>query len=103
MGGECNTMFTSCSSLSTVDLSGLETILGKNTCQGMFQYCKSLTSISFPSLTRIEGTTPMISMFSGCTNLLEIHFRADIQTTIEALSEYSNKFGATNATIYFDL
>jgi hypothetical protein len=103
MGGECNTMFTSCSSLSTVDLSGLETILGKNACQGMFQYCKSLTSISFPSLTRIEGTTPMNSMFSGCTNLLEIHFRADMQTTVEALSEYSNKFGATNATIYFDL
>lgn len=102
-GGECNAMFTSCSSLSTVDLSGLESILGKTTCQQMFAYCKALTTISFPSLTRIEGTTPMDNMFPGCTNLLEIHFRADMQTTVEALSEYSKKFGATNATIYFDL
>lgn len=102
-GGECHTMFSSCSALSTVDLSGLETILGKNTCQNMFSSCKALTTISFPSLTRIEGTTPMIDMFSGCAALTEIHFRADMQTTVEALSEYSNKFGATNATIYFDL
>lgn len=102
-GGECHTMFTNCHNLSTVDLSGLETILGKNTCQNMFSGCKALTAISFPKLTRIEGTIPMDNMFAGCTNLLEIHFRADIQTTVEALSEYSKKFGATNATIYFDL
>lgn len=102
-GGECNTMFSNCSSLSTVDLSGLETILGENTCNGMFSNCKALTTISFTSLTRIEGTNPMNNMFSSCTNLLEIHFRADMQTTVEALSEYSKKFGATNATIYFDL
>lgn len=102
-GGECHAMFSSCSALSTVDLSGLETILGKNTCQNMFSSCKALTTISFPSLTRIEGTTPMIDMFSGCAALTEIHFRADMQTTVEALSEYSSKFGATNATIYFDL
>ncbi len=102
-GGECLSMLSNCSSLSTVDLSGLESILGKTTCQQMFNSCRALTTISFPKLTRIEGTTPMVNMFSGCTNLLEIHFRADMQTTVEALSEYSNKFGATNATIYFDL
>lgn len=103
MGGECNSMFSNCSSLSTVDLSGLETILGESTCQSMFLGCKALTTISFPKLTRIEGTTPMIDMFLRCTALTEIHFRADMQTTVEALSEYSKKFGATNATIYFDL
>lgn len=103
VGGECYTMFSSCSALSTVDLSGLEVIRGKNTCQTMFQNCKSLTSMSFPSLTIIDGISPMINMFQGCTALTEIHFRADMQTTVEALSEYSNKFGATNATIYFDL
>jgi hypothetical protein len=102
-GGECYTMFSSCSALSTVDLSGLEVIRGKNTCQTMFQNCKSLTSMSFPSLTIIDGISPMINMFQGCTALTEIHFRADMQATVEALSEYSNKFGATNATVYFDL
>ena len=29
--------------------------------------------------------------------------RADAQSAIEAQSGYSSKFGATNATIYFDL
>jgi len=32
-----------------------------------------------------------------------IHFAAANQATIEALSGYSSKFGASSATIYFDL
>jgi hypothetical protein len=41
--------------------------------------------------------------FSGCTGITELHFRSDAQTVIEAADSYSYKFGATNATIYFDL
>ena len=35
--------------------------------------------------------------------MVYIHFSAKNRETIETLSGYSSKFGATNATIYFDL
>ena len=65
-----------------------------------FGGCSSLPSIRFPNVTqfKIGGST-----FSGCKALTEIHFRADMQATVEALSGYASKWGATNATIYFDL
>ena len=37
------------------------------------------------------------------SSLTEIHFPAAIKSKIEALTGYSDKWGATNATIYFDL
>jgi hypothetical protein len=58
--------------------------------------------MSFPKLQEIDSSA-LNKMFSSCNNLAEIHFRADMQTTVEALNGYSSKFGATNATIYFDL
>lgn len=67
---------------------------------GAFYGCSSLPSISFPNVTNFNIST---STFSGCTALTEIHFRADMQATVEALPGYSSKWGATNATIYFDL
>ena len=65
-----------------------------------FGGCSSLPSIRFPNVTqfKIGGST-----FNNCKALTEIHFRADMQATVEALSGYSSKWGATNATIYFDL
>lgn len=104
----CNYMFQSCSGLTSVDLGNLTTISGNYACQGMFSYCKRLMSISFPSLTTVEGTNPFGTsgsnlIFYNCTALTEIHFRSDMRSTIEALPGYSTKFGATNATIYFDL
>lgn len=95
--------FNCCGSLQDVLVPKLTTISGNYACTRMFHGCKALTTISFPSLITIEGTKPMYEMFTYCTNLSEIHFRSDMQVTVEALSEYSNKFGATNATIYFDL
>lgn len=65
-----------------------------------FYRCSSLPSISFPNVTQFIMDT---STFYGCTALTEIHFRADMQATVEALSGYASKWGATNATIYFDL
>ena len=66
-----------------------------------------MTTISFSALTSIEsdafGNTSPTYIFSGCTSLTEIHFRADMQATIEAMTGYANKWGASNATIYFDL
>jgi hypothetical protein len=49
------------------------------------------------------GSHGLYNAFQYCTGITEIHFRADAQATIEATSGYSDKFGATNATIYFDL
>lgn len=75
--------------------------------QYAFYNCKKLTTISFPALTDVQtnifGAASYNAAFSGCSELVEIHFRADMQATIEAMSQYANKWGATNATIYFDL
>ena len=98
--------FGYCSSLTSVDLSALTTVgdYGMHSC---FSNCLSLANISFPSLTSVQansfGTASYNYCFTNCTALTEIHFRADMQTTIEALSGYANKFGAPSSTIYFDL
>lgn len=68
-----------------------------------------IKSISFPMLVTAEkdafvlsssGTNPI---FDGCSALTEIHFREDFRETAETMYGYSTKWGATNATIYFDL
>lgn len=96
------------SSVESIDLSSLTTVSGSNACREMFENNPNLIRADFPSLTTITdvgalGTSSSNGMFAGCAGLLEIHFRADAQATIEGLSGYSSKFGATNATIYFDL
>ena len=65
---------------------------------GAFRSCRSLTSINLPNVTTVERRA-----FYGCKSLKEIHFASKNKKAIEALSDYSNKFGATNATIYFDI
>jgi hypothetical protein len=62
-----------------------------------FQGCSKLTSIDLPECVNVETNA-----FYG-SGFTEIHFATANQTTIEALAGYSSKFGATNATIYFDL
>ena len=102
----CSGMFSKCDQLESVDLSNLTTIYNKG-CENMFNGCTKLSSISFPALTTVTGapfgTSTSYYIFGKCTALTEIHFRADMQTTIEALTSYTDKWGATNATIYFDL
>ena len=91
-----NSAFYNCTSLVSVSFPKA-TIFQSN---GAFYGCSSLPSISFPNVTQFNMDT---LTFSGCTALTEIHFRADMQATVEALSGYASKWGATNATIYFDL
>ena len=62
----------------------------------------------FPALTttvssKVFGTSSSNLTWNRSTGVEEIHFRADMQATIESQYGYSSKFGATNATIYFDL
>lgn len=100
----CSYMFSRCSNLTTISFPALTTISGDSACFYMFSNCSSLTSASFPALTTVERITCMpATMFTSCNKLTEIHFRADAQTIIEGQSGYASKFGAINATIYFDL
>ena len=48
-------------------------------------------------------TTVGSRAFYDCSSLKEIHFAVKNKKAIEAQSGYSDKFGATNATIYFDI
>ena len=95
-------MFYSCASLTTISFPALTTV-GSSGLSSCFYECRKLTTISFPALTTVKSNSFGTSAFSGCTALTEIHFRADMQATVEALSGYASKWGAKNATIYFDL
>lgn len=98
-GGDMSLMFSGCSSLTSVNLNSLQTIVQMQQCFSE----TNLQTISFPSLTTVSQSNCFIGLFRNCFNLTAIHFRADVQSTIEGLMGYSDKFGATNATIYFDL
>lgn len=97
--------FYGCSKLESVNFDSLQSVYAD--FQEAFKNCTSLTKISFPSLNNLGsqrfGYSSSTYMFGGCTNLTEIHFRADMQTTIESYTGYADKWGAVNATIYFDL
>lgn len=98
--------FNNCSSLEETDFSALESVESGG-FSTTFYKCTALKKISFPSLTSINanafGTGTASYPFRDCTGMVEIHFRADMQAVVESLSGYAYKFGAANATIYFDL
>ena len=81
--------------------------LGSSALSEAFQNCRGIKRFYFPQLVTMAsdpfGWTSSVVAFSGATDVTEIHFRADMQSTVEATSRYSSKWGATNATIYFDL
>lgn len=91
--------------LTTVKATKIKT-LENSAFWGAFQGT-AITSISFPALVSISasafGTGNTSYAFRNCSGLLEIHFPAALQTDVEAMTGYSAKWGATNATIYFDL
>ena len=110
-----NYAFSSCSSLTSITLPNVTTV-----GVSAFEYCNSLTSINLPNATTIKYsafdncrsltlinlpnvTTVGDNAFTACNSLTEIHFAVKNKEAIEALSDYSDKFGATNATIYFDI
>lgn len=105
-----------CSALTTVDLP-VCTKLG----MAAFSGCSSLAHISLPACTYIDDAaflgcaslttvylpvcTVLFSdrVFKDCSSLQIIHFALENKAKIEALSGYSSKWGATNATILFDI
>lgn len=98
--------FGNCSGITSINLSSLTTV-GTSGLNNVFYGCSKIVAVSFPALTDVQTNSFASSTSSGafrnCTALTEIHFRADMQATIEAMSQYADKWGATNATIYFDL
>ena len=101
--------FKGCTNLISVSFPNLD-YMGNKAAFSMFENCTGLTSIRFPKLkTIISDTASMVpytgfnNAFKGCTNLKEIHFRSDMESSVKRLNQYRSKFGAVNATIYFDL
>jgi len=75
------------------------TFYGNNTIQKL--YFPKLATISKASAYR--NATASNNVFASMEELTEIHFASANQTSIQASTGYSSKWGATNATIYFDL
>ena len=100
-----NSAFRGCTGLTgSVSFPKL-TSIGERGLYNAFRGCTGIGSVSFPKLTSI-GDSGLTNAFYGCTGITEIHFRADAQSAVEETGEYGgykDKFGATNATIYFDL
>ena len=104
--------FNNCSKLTEVHFPLLTHIYCNGTAanQGVFAYCfNKSVKLYFPKLTTIgKGTsytneTAAKSVFYSCTGITEIHFASANKSAIEASAGYSTKWGATNATISFDL
>lgn len=87
-----NYAFSSCSNLKTLTLPACTSV-----AQGIIRWTSNMT-INLPACTSVSS-----SAFSGCYGTTSVHFAAENQATIEALSGYSNKFGTSTITIYFDL
>lgn len=105
-----NYVFDSCDNLTSVSFPKLTTV-GTSCLAAAFAAGYSnpgvLKRVDFPALTNVQvnsfGSSTYSYAFLRRTTLEEIHFRADMQATIEAMTGYADKWGATNATIYFDL
>lgn len=98
--GDNSEAFARNSNITSLSFPSLTNISGN--CTKMFYACSSLQSVYFPSLTTIEQQS-IATIFNLCSDLTEIHFKDSIKSIVEGLDGYSSNFGATNATIYFDL
>ena len=94
--------FYECTGITSVNFPTLKTV-GSYGLNYTFRGCTGITgSISFPALTSVDNYG-LDGAFNYCTEITELHFRADAKSVIENADDYSEKFGASNATIYFDL
>lgn len=88
-----NGMFYKCTNLLNVSCSNVEEIE-----DNAFNGCDALLELSFPSAVTIADNA-----FAGCKRLGKIHFSGRNESVIKLLNGYPSNFGATNATVYFDL
>ena len=85
-----NYAFNYCTSLALTSLPNGITSIGSSA----FSNCTSLTSLRIGSNIQTIAS----DAFNGCTNLTTIYINLP-RTTVETMSGYSSKWGATNATI----
>ena len=64
--------FFSCTNLTSVDLSNLSTISSTSALTNAFYDCDSLTSVDLSSLSTISGAYALNDVFSDCTNLTSV-------------------------------
>ncbi len=105
--------FYNCTNLASITFPKLEKIYctGSSMTNGTFANNNKVKKLYFPKLDTItygsgastSNQTACKNIFYGCTSLTEIHFGAANQAAIEATAGYSTAWGATNATVYFDL
>ena len=69
---------------------------------GQFNACSLLRKVWMPQLQDVTGVPNQKNMFNSCGSIDEIHFGIAHEAYIKSLSGYATKFGASNATIYFD-
>ena len=79
VGTDMSEMFKYCTSLTSIDLSGLDTS-NVTAMNYMFQGCTGLTSIDLTPLDT-SNVTGMSNMFSGCTNLVTIYADESFDTS----------------------
>lgn len=87
---------------ATLDFPELTNIYNNSSTStsGHFRECGA-RRVFMPKVTSF-GPYPQY-VFYNETVVSELHFGKENEATIQAMTGYSNKFGATNATIYFDL
>lgn len=108
-GQACYYMFYECTSITYAMFDCLVEVKGAADMEYMFYGCTGLIAAYYPSLTYVaqngfaNRNTSTYGKYKGCNAMQEIHFRKDAQAVIESIYGYSNRWGATNATIYFDL
>jgi hypothetical protein len=99
--------FDSCNALITAHFPALST-LDYGSMTGCFINCLKLEKVFFSALTAPNANCFMATngankIFSNCKALTEIHFKKGTEEIISAIAGYADKWGAPNATIYFDL
>ena len=87
-------MFSGCSSLESIDLSGFDTS-GADSFTSMFASCSSLTQLDISSFSAGSRNPNAPSMFYGCSNLEKIIVSSEFATYLSSLStsDSSNMFG----------
>ena len=97
-----DSMFNYCTGLvSAPELPA--TKLANGCYDSMFNYCTGLVSApELPATTLASACYN--SMFYNCSNISELHYPASLENDSTFKSMYGSPwFGATNATIYYDL
>lgn len=91
-------MFSGIEEVTFTNLASLEV----SSMEECFIGCFNLTKVNFPNLTNVNPSS-LYNCFNSCNALTEIHFKTGTESLIQGLIGYSDKFGATNAVISFDL